>query len=247
MTRWFRMYDAVLDDPKVQRLADKAFRAWVNLMCLASRNGGKLPDDWDDVAFALRLDVGKAKDLVQVLISAGLIDSGENGLEPHNWAIRQYRSDVSTVRVKRFRKREETVSETPPEQKQSRTEQNNITAPPAVAGPSKPYPADFEEFWKAYPTDSNMPKKQAFKQWRRLSPEKRAQATAAIPAFKAYCDKNKSWYRVIYADRFLSQEKFEGYEAHPAATPEEIATAKDRADKLMRRGKYDPMKEMICG
>ena len=53
MNRWFRLYDAVLDDPKVQRLPDRIFKAWINLLCLASRHGGTLPPV-DDVAFALR-------------------------------------------------------------------------------------------------------------------------------------------------------------------------------------------------
>lgn len=244
MTRWFRMYDAVLDDAKVQRLADPAFRAWVNLMCLASRNEGKITGDYDDIGFALRLDAEKARDLVQVLISAGLIEQTENGLEPHNWATRQYRSDVSTERVKRFREQASPVSETPPEQKQSRTEQKET---PACAGSVKPetYSEGFEAFWSAYPRDSNMPKKPAYKQWQKLSPEKRQKAVAAIPGFRAYCDKNKGWYRPIYADRFLSQEKFEGYAAMPAPSAEEVAASKDRADQLLKRGKYDPMKQAM--
>ena len=41
---------------------------------------------------------------------------------PHNWLKYQYKSDVSTERVKQFRKRRETVSRNAPEQ--SRTEQN---------------------------------------------------------------------------------------------------------------------------
>lgn len=28
MARWFRFYDAVVDDPKIGRLTDKQFRAW---------------------------------------------------------------------------------------------------------------------------------------------------------------------------------------------------------------------------
>jgi hypothetical protein len=76
---------------------------------------------------------------------------------------------------------------------------------------SKKYPDDFEEFWKAYPTDANMSKKAAAKQWARLDPDRRRQAVAAIPAFKAYCAQNHDWYRPIYAERFLSEEKFEGF------------------------------------
>ena len=122
--RWFRMYDAVLDDPKVQRLPDPAFRAWVNLMCLASRGDGHIARNWDDISFALRAPIADAKDIVAALVRARLIDEKKHWYEPHNWKARQYKSDVSTARVKRFRKRSESVSETPPEQIQSRAEQN---------------------------------------------------------------------------------------------------------------------------
>lgn len=132
MSRWFRFYDAALDDPKVQRLPDPAFRAWVNLMCLASRNDGKISENVENLSFALRKSVGKTRELLQILISAGLVDQLESGLEPHNWSARQYKSDVSTVRVKRFRKRFETVSETSPDTEQNRTDKKERT-PPAVA------------------------------------------------------------------------------------------------------------------
>ena len=42
MQRWFRMYEEILDDPKVQKLPDDLFKAWVNVLALSSRNGGKL-------------------------------------------------------------------------------------------------------------------------------------------------------------------------------------------------------------
>lgn len=109
--------------------------------------------------------------------------------------------------------------------------------------PDKPgdnYSDDFLAFWKGYPTDPNMSKKDAYAQWRKLSPAKRQAAFEALPGFKRYCEQNKAWYRTIYADRFLKQEKFEGYAADHAMSPEEIEAAKDRADRLLRRGKYDP-------
>lgn len=113
---------------------------------------------------------------------------------------------------------------------------------PAEAGAKSKsdYSDDFEAFWKAYPTDKNMPKKPAFKQWLRLSPEKRAAAVAALPGFRRYCDENRAWYRVIYAERFLSQEKFEGYTADNVIdmTPERLAELQDRTDRTLRRGKY---------
>lgn len=105
MTTWFRMYNEVLDDPKVQKLPAEAFRAWVNILCLACRHDGELPPI-TDIAFALRLTESKAADTLQILTDAGLLQvTGDGRYMPHNWNARQYKSDVSNERVARYRKR----------------------------------------------------------------------------------------------------------------------------------------------
>jgi hypothetical protein len=76
-----------------------------------------LPSD-SDCAFALRLDVETFHETFSALHDAGLFDKevGRDGhTEPHNWKKRQYKSDSSTERVKRYRKRSATVTETPPD------------------------------------------------------------------------------------------------------------------------------------
>lgn len=117
--RWFRFYDEALDNPKVQKLSGDDFKSWVNLLCLASRNLGKLPCV-EDIGFALRIDRNGALTLVERLLNGGLIDKRSGGPDgwhyaPHGWDERQYKSDTSTERVKRFRQRSETVTETPPD------------------------------------------------------------------------------------------------------------------------------------
>lgn len=122
MTQWFRFYDEALDDPKVQTLPPVLFKAWVNLLCLASRNEGKLPSP-EDCAFALRETLEAFHETLKALQAAGLIDVRPAYTEPHNWRKRQFKSDTSTERVKRFRKRSKTVSETAPET-EAETEKN---------------------------------------------------------------------------------------------------------------------------
>ena len=96
---------------------------------------------------------------------------------------------------------------------------------------------DFAMFWREYPTDSLMSKKRALEQWRKLSPAEREAAKGAIPAFRDYCGKHPA-YRPVHAERFLSEKRFEGFAHPPALSPAEIEANRDRADKLMRRGKY---------
>jgi hypothetical protein len=128
MSRWFRVDDGLVDDPKVQQLSDRMFRAVVNLWCITSQNNGNFPPV-DQIAFKLRISSTKAAKVVDELRAAGLVDEDDKGARPHNWNGRQFKSDVSTDRVQQFRERRRnvssTVSETPPEteQSQSRTEQ----------------------------------------------------------------------------------------------------------------------------
>jgi len=125
MGRWFRFYDEVLDDPKVQRLPDRLFKSWVNILCLASKcrdPNGKLPPVVD-IAFALRVNADRAEEIVKQLSDAGLIDGSGNDLAPHAWDRRQFKSDVSNERVQRHRERKRNgqrnvtraLHETPPE------------------------------------------------------------------------------------------------------------------------------------
>jgi hypothetical protein len=129
---WFRLHTCTLNDPKVQRLPGETFKGWINLLCLAKENNGTLPDR-PTVAFALRMTEKQAAQLVETLTENGLIDQTETGLCPHNWGQRQYISDVSTDRVKRYRKRHETVSptvsETPPETEQIQNRERVAKAP----------------------------------------------------------------------------------------------------------------------
>jgi DNA-binding transcriptional MocR family regulator len=109
MTHWFRVYDDVVDDPKVQRLEPSLFKALINLWCLTSANGSALPPI-DEIAFKLRMKPEKVQRVLTELRAGGLIDEDERGARPHNWDERQFISDVSTSRVKRFRKRRRNVS-----------------------------------------------------------------------------------------------------------------------------------------
>lgn len=107
MAQWFRLYEATLDDPKVQRLNDGLFKAWVNLLCLACRHDGWLPLK-EDVAFSLRKSEREIERIVTDLDAAGLLDwdAERDRYRPHNWDKRQYKSDDSGAeRVRRYREK----------------------------------------------------------------------------------------------------------------------------------------------
>jgi hypothetical protein len=109
MTRWFRVYDDLVDDPKVQRLDPPLFIALINLWCLTSANGGVLPPI-DEIAFKLRMKPQRAQRVLDALKAAGLFEDDQTGTHPHNWAGRQHKSDVedptAAERMRRHRNRQ---------------------------------------------------------------------------------------------------------------------------------------------
>jgi hypothetical protein len=107
---WFRFCDSVVQDVKVQGLPAPTFKLWVNVLCIASDNGGCLPA-LNAIAFALRVDEAAALVAITTLRKAGLLDLGEGGaLTPHNWDGRQFITDEAdgsgtpaAVRAKKWR------------------------------------------------------------------------------------------------------------------------------------------------
>jgi len=120
-TLWLRLYTEILNDPKVQRLPDSLFRAYINFLCIAKEysDNGVLPPK-KDIAFFLRCPENSVKKLCDGLKNSGLLDLVNEGYSVHGWNNRQYESDGDPTRysrVKRFRDNKrngkETAEETP--------------------------------------------------------------------------------------------------------------------------------------
>lgn len=120
---WFRMYDDILSDPKIQMLPAAIFKSWVNCLCIAAKNNGDCGDD-KGLSFTLDRAAGRPSGStigsahVIYMVELGLLERCGTNLTPHNWHIRQYKSDKSTQRVRDMRKRFRSVGETfrPPKQ-----------------------------------------------------------------------------------------------------------------------------------
>lgn len=122
---WIRLYRESLHDPKIVSLSDRVHRAWHNLLLIAD-DDGVLPS-MRDIAVHLRMTAPEAEQAICDLIEAELVDvamlDGVRKLSMHGWAKRQFRSDSSTERSRKFReksnatlqKRECNVAATPPE------------------------------------------------------------------------------------------------------------------------------------
>ena len=105
---WFRVYDDALDDPRLQRLPASIFRAWLNCLCVASRNGGTLPD-LRDLSFLMRTRPGSLSRRLDALKAAGLLEDVDGVLRPVEWERRQFverpsgSDPTAAERMRRFR------------------------------------------------------------------------------------------------------------------------------------------------
>jgi len=130
---WFRMYSEFSGDPVIQSLAFEDQRHYIIILCLKC-NGTldrkiQLPRREQIIARALGLDSPTAEEVKRRLMEVNLIDKKWN---PKAWDKRQYVSDNSTERTRKYRKNKKVgnVPETSrnghgdaPDTEQNRTEQ----------------------------------------------------------------------------------------------------------------------------
>jgi hypothetical protein len=112
-------------------------------------------------------------------------------------------------------------------------EQTTIT--PACAG--------FDDFWEAFPKKES--RGRAERAWSRaitLADPATIIAAARVYAMQRVGQDEK--YTRIPATWLDDKCWMDEGVTTPALSPEQLAANKDRADRLMKRGKYDPMREM---
>lgn len=206
MSRWFRFYADAHRNPKVAKLSDKDFRLWVELLSIASEKDGLIPC-LEDVKHVLKRRLDHLSSAVDRLISAGLIEPLEHGYEPHGWAKRQYKSDVSTDRVRKHRQ-QCNVSETPPD---TETDTETDITPKGVSA-DKPAPAftfdDFVETWNEVASECGLspikrktePRRRAFKARQREYPE---------------IDDWKAAFRCLQSNKWMHGDNPKGWRADP--------------------------------
>jgi len=183
---WFRFYAEALNDPRVQSLEPQAFKAWVNFLCVASAREGLLPD-MNTLAFAIRTSMDETEKMFHTLLEASLIAPVKNqhghAYAIRNWAKRQFKSDSSTGRVKRFRNVTCNADVTPSEIRVQSSEQSRAEKNIKKVSDDE----QFASFWKAYP--NKVGKGAAGKLWQVLAPTK-----GVFDAIMAAVQVQKTWH-----------------------------------------------------
>lgn len=257
MSRWFRHYAGMVRDEKLVRAAvatkqpvERVVWVWGAILESAAEvnDGGRYEIDAGEIAYFLRCDEADAGAILASLESLGRVA----GKVVTRWGDRQFESDTSRERQRRYRDRKRDNRDEPKGQSDDTSGESDVTPPSRdvevtlqetetetdtdissvsnETSESRPkrsrvsYTAEFEEFWKGYPTDANMSKSEAFDVWKKLPVEERALAIESLPAFRAYCHKQPD-YRPVHACRYLAKRRFEGH----AAPPQQDAVAESRS------------------
>lgn len=177
---WFRMYAEFAKDPKVQSMDETLQRRLVMLFCLKCSD--ELNLSHDELACALRISSEELETTLEVFRRKGFIDQNDALC---NWEKRQFTSDSSSERVRRYRERkrngEVTLQErdsngdvTPPD---TDTDTDTELEKRAKPRPSKRCPSNFEitadlRAWAAekFPAVDIEAQTEAFRDWEYAKP-----------------------------------------------------------------------------
>jgi DnaD/phage-associated family protein len=176
-TPWFRLYSEVLSDRKIQRIVTVTKQpkaliigVWTTLLSIASDSPERgrllisegLPVTLDDISFETGLDTTACQEILKAFTEMNMISVEQGVYEISQWESRQFTSDSSTDRVRKFRdrqkedvkkggiendgytKRSSNVSVTPPESDtESESDSESLEEKEEKGAPSKIRHSDF--------------------------------------------------------------------------------------------------------
>lgn len=109
---WIKLYDDILDDPKMGRLSDGAYRLCINLFLLAGKGDirdGRLPS-FEDISWTLRLPLDLLSKQWNELEQSGIVNRIDDQLFVKNFRKRQSAiTPAEKQRLYRDRKRGEAL------------------------------------------------------------------------------------------------------------------------------------------
>jgi hypothetical protein len=105
--KWFRFWVDILDDVKMLQLTDYEYRMWTYILayaCSVDSESGECNINVDSFSLRCRTRVSHLKHALETFQTLGLITLDESGLiKITNWNKRQFKSDNTYERVKKFR------------------------------------------------------------------------------------------------------------------------------------------------
>ncbi|PMQ02385.1 MAG: hypothetical protein CBR30_01715 [Dictyoglomus sp. NZ13-RE01] len=115
---WLRLYTEITRDRKIRRLPISYRWIWIAILCMAKESPieGKLllsehlPITVEDISDEAQVPVEEVKKAIEVFKEQYMLHEEDNVLVVTNWNKRQYVSDSSSERVKRYREKKKSVT-----------------------------------------------------------------------------------------------------------------------------------------
>lgn len=229
---WFRLYGDMPSDPKIGTLNDAEFRTWIELLCAASKydQNGDTGLNAETIDWALRRDVTVT---LPRLLERELVTVGDNeNYFIKAWEKRQYKSDTSAERTRKYREKRKTGAGSTPIGDDVTSQKRHCDAVDTEA--------DTEQIQKKEANASSAPSEKisldASGKWANVSPALLATWSTAYPALSLEAELSKAAAWIIanpknkksnYA-RFLTNWLSR---AQDSARPTPTATPTNRADQ----------------
>lgn len=257
--KWFRMYHEARTDGKLDFLSDTQFRVWFRLMCYASEQTlrGFIPTR-NKRLMAVEIahgDVVLFEETISILSELEIVQVRDDGISIVNWDKRQFDSDHSTNRWRKWKDQQETnVGQTLDKRSSNDvpTENKQKTTPPdpdldkELKDHVQPdgYTPEFESFWSEYPRRKE--KKSAFSEWNKRLKQKASpedMILAAINYANECRQQNREQTFIKHAKTFIgSSRPYEDYlntqvpEEHQDQVEKTVyaTTTEEEAKELMK-------------
>jgi hypothetical protein len=252
MSRWFRHYAGMMRDEKLVSAAirskqpvERVVWVWGALLESASEvnDGGRYDFDAGEAAYFLRVDESDITDILTALVSLGRIS--ESAVV--RWSDRQFESDQSKDRQKRYRERQKASRDGGVTSRDGEVTAQETETYTEVDGSSlrsepiqkkreaeiDPEEKAFRSWFSSWPTFTTDDEDKARTSWHALSPVERRTVTANTPGYitTVKASKRDTWHA---ADKYLSKrlwERVKGRPPPPQTREEYLAAEKRRSER----------------
>ncbi|MFZ2809410.1 MAG: hypothetical protein WAZ60_23750 [Desulfosalsimonadaceae bacterium] len=214
--KWFRLWNDILDDHKINQLNDYEFRLFIYLLACASEEdavNGRLTRTLPAINRRCRRRQDHFNRAVETFQKLDLITVDQEGyITITKWNKRQFQSDRSYDRVKKHREQQPirnvsvTVNETPPDTDTDTDTEKDKSIIPSKKKRGDEYDQDFMTFWSAYPKKAKKPN--AYREWKKLG-SKRPSVGIILAAIAEHATW-RSWIDGFIPDpeRWLKSERW---------------------------------------
>lgn len=225
---WIKLHKKLLDDFEYQSLplASRALAPMLWLLASEDKEGVINANDVK-LAFRLRITVGELTDALMPLIQSNFFSVQRDASE----MIAPCEPDAMPETEAQGKAEAQPKTETLPDK----------------SGGARGDDPEFEEFWKAYKPPPNSKKPDTRKAWAATAKVRPplADHLRAVANYQSWLveegRKQKREYPKQHPATWLRGEVWGGFMPTGAeATPDELAAVRDRRDRLMKQGKYDP-------